>query len=218
MTWLTGRFAAVLAAAAVLLVLLVGWFAFISPERTKAAEVQGQVDETRATLDETQAYVNSPANRQTAVALRRLKTLLPDDVRMSQVLRQLAAASAGSAVRIDGITPGSPVVITNGEQFPVSVSVVGHYFNIGRFVQILNSRARMQGSSIVGAGRLYSVDGVSFTSGAAAPTGGPGAALSANLAMSVYTYSAGAAPVTATSPTDTTTSTTTTPTTTTASQ
>jgi hypothetical protein len=216
MTWLTGRLAAVLAATAVLLVVLVGWFAFISPERTKAAEVQGHVDETRATLDATQAYVNDPANRQTAAALRRLKTLLPDDVRMSQVLRQLAVASAGSGVRIDAITPGPAAVITGGEQTPIAVAVVGHYFNIGRFVQILNSRARMQGSSVVGPGRLYSVSGVTFNSGAAAPTGGPGANLSAGLSLNVYTYSPGAVPAT-TTPTDTTTSTTTTSTTTTAS-
>jgi hypothetical protein len=178
--------------------------------------VQGHVDDTRATLDATQAYVNAPANRHTEARLNRLKTLLPDSIKMSNVLRQLTAASAGSGVRIDGITPGPAAAITDGTQIPISVAVVGHYFNIGRFMQILNSRAKLLGSSIVGAGPLYSVGGVTFNSGATVTdVAGSGAALSASVSLNVYSYAPGAVSATATAPTDTTTTTTPTTTTTT---
>ena len=218
MTSLSGRLAAVLSAAAVLLVLLVGWFVFITPERNKAADVQTQVDATRANLDATQSYINSPETKQAVADLHRLQNLLPNDIRMSQVLRQLSAASAATGVSINSITPGPGSPVTNGVMIPITVAVAGHYFNIGQFAKVLDARTKLQGSTIAGTGRLYSVGSVSFASGAASTGGTDQAALlSASISLDVYTYSAGAAPAGATSTTASTdtTATTTTSTTTT---
>ena len=208
---LSGRLAVLIATVVVLVVLLAGWFLLVSPEQTKASDLQTQVDKTQGQLADTEAYVRDPANRQSVREFRRLQRLLPDDVRMSEVLRQLSAASANTGVELDSIAPAAPLPANGGEATPITLSVVGHYQNIANFLHALRRRALLHGNSVSGAGRLYSVDGIQFTGGAATgsdTTAGSSSNLAATLALNVYSYGAGGVPPTTTTTTPTDTSTT----------
>lgn len=162
---LSGRIAALLAAAAVIVVLLVGWFLLISPQRGKAAELGTKIDQTQVEIASTQAYVNSPVTRRAIHDVKRLQKVLPDDPKMSQILRQLSEAARAAQVRVDTITPSAVVPSTGGEAVPISLAVSGHYFNISKFLHILRTQVDVRGSVVRGSGRLYSIDGIQFSAG-----------------------------------------------------
>jgi hypothetical protein len=199
---LSGRIAVLLSIAAVAVVLIAGWLVLVSPERSKAADLQSKIADTQTQLATTEAYVRNPENQRTIKQLRRLKVVLPDDVRMSQVVRQLAAASALAGVRIDGITPAAPVAGAGAESNPIGVVVVGHYFGVSKFLQILRKKTSVTGDSVVGKGRLYSVDSVEFAKGASTTDGGADPRiLTVTVALNVYFGApAPAAAVTPTTP------------------
>lgn len=193
---LSGRVAALLAGAAVLVVILAGWFLFVSPQRSRAADLGAKTDETQAQVDSTQAYVNSPATKQAVHDLKRLQRMLPEQPKMSQILRQLSAAARVAGIQLDSITPAAAVPSDGGEAVPIALSVTGHYFNISRFLQLLRARAAAKGTSIRGSGRLYSADSIQFTGGGAAAngsgtsgggvSGGGSAPIVASIAMNAF--------------------------------
>src|SRR5215218_7090720 len=102
---LNGRTSVAIAVAGLLLVALVGWFGFVSPQRSKAADLSLAITDTEAQLTAAQALVDGPLLSQSKAELATLRAAIPDQVQMSQILRQLSKASADAQVRITGITP-----------------------------------------------------------------------------------------------------------------
>jgi hypothetical protein len=205
---LSGRVAALLAGGVVLVVLLAGWFLLVSPQRSKAASLGVKIDQTQAQVASTQAYVDSPATRRAVHDLARLRVALPDDPRMSQILRQLSATAGLSQISLDTITPAAAIPSAGGEALPISVSVTGHYFNISRFLHLLRNRIDVKKNTIAGSGRLYSVDGIQFAGGTSPSSSsgssdgsGAGAAISATIMLNSYLFSSALAPVTGTATT-----------------
>jgi Pilus assembly protein, PilO len=199
----SGRLAALLAVAVTLVVVIAGWLVLVSPQRSKAAEVQGKVDAAQAQLQATQAYINDPANKQRQRELQRLEQILPDTIHMSQVLRQLNSASAATGVQIDSITPATPTPAAAGEAVPVSLSVEGHYFNLLKFFKALRARVQVNRGTIIGKGRLYSVSAVTFSAGGTANSGSSNV-LTAAVQLQVYDFTTPPAAPTTTETTTTT--------------
>ncbi len=212
-TKLSGRVSVVLAAATVLLVLLVGWFVLVSPEKTKAADLQTSIDATQAQVISTQAYVDNPATKRAVHDLKRLQKVLPDDPQMSQILRQLSGVAGQAGISLDTITPAPAIPSSGGEAVPIALSVSGHYFNLSRFLHILRQKASVKGQAIKGTGRLYSVDSITFTGGGSSTSSASGSSASsggtspitATIALNTFVYDPAAA-VPATTGTTTTAS------------
>ena len=179
---INGRVAVLVSTCAVLVVLLVGWFAFVSPQRSKAARLGDQVNTLQAQIASTQAYLQSPEAKNAPRELRRLKLVIPDDVQMSQILRQLASTASRAGVTIESITPQGLVPSAGGQALPISLSVQGHYFRLSKFLHILRAKADVRNNAIHGPGRLYSVDSIQFSGG-----GGQSASLiSASIALNAF--------------------------------
>jgi Tfp pilus assembly protein PilO len=162
---LNGRGALALAVAGLLLVALVGWFGVLSPQRSKAAELSTQIDDAELRLQVAQALVEGPLLAQSKAELATLQTAIPDDVRMSGVLRQLSRASATSRVRILGITPGAPAVVGSTSVTPITVSLEGRYFAVREFLRLLRAGADLKDEKVVAKGRLFRVDSIQFSGG-----------------------------------------------------
>jgi Tfp pilus assembly protein PilO len=196
---LSGRLAAMLATVVVLAVLLLGWFVLLAPQRSKVTRLDDQISSTQAQIASTQAYVADPQTKRAAQELDRLKAMIPDDVRMPQVLRQLSAAATAAGVQIDNIQPALPVGVGTAEAAPIQLSVEGHYFGLASFMRILRSQVRIQDSKVVGHGRLYSVGGIQFTGGGTA-SGGQNV-ITAVISLNAFVNAP--APLTTTAPTTT---------------
>jgi Pilus assembly protein, PilO len=197
---LSGRLAALIAVAVVLVVLLVGWALLVSPERSKAAELNGKIDQTHAQIDSTQAYVKNPATRSNVRQLARLRTILPDDARMSQILRQLSAAAGVARVSLNGITPQAGVAAGGAQALPISLTVEGHYSGLSKFLNVLRTKAVVRGSSVRGTGRLYAVDGIQFTSGGSSSADATDT-ITATISLSAFVFGT-SVPVTPSTTTD----------------
>lgn len=196
---MNGRLALLLSVLLVLVLALGGWFALVSPQRSTAASLDTQIGDANVKLVTTQTFLRSPAAHQSIKDLRRLRVALPDDVHMSEILRQLSWASARTGVRIDTITPAAPVASSGGQAVPISLSLTGHYFRLANFMHLLRTRAEAGNGKVHASGRLYAVDNISFSSG-------EGGLITATVTLDAFSYSAVPAPAaTATTTTSTTT-------------
>jgi Tfp pilus assembly protein PilO len=192
---LNGRTSVAIAVAGLLLVVLVGWMGFVTPQRSKAADLSVKIGETQTQLAVTQALVDGPLLRQSTAELATLRTAIPDDIRMSQLLRQLSKTSADASVRILGITPTPVATVGVADTVVMNVTIEGRYFAIRDFLRILRSRADIRLNKVHASGRLFAVETIVFSRGA-----GEGSSLiQATLTISAYAFNRPAA-VTSTTP------------------
>jgi Tfp pilus assembly protein PilO len=202
-------------AAALLLVLLVGYFAVIGPKRSDAASlkkqtaaVQTQIDANRSTGFQ-QAL---PAVRSASVF--RLATAMPAQLETPDVILQLNTLAQESGISFDQITPGAAgSALGTSDPFadqPIQVKFSGSFYDLLTFLQRVRNLVRVQNGRLYTAGRLFDVSDVAFQQG---PKGWP--QVQATLTINEFVPQP-AAPATATTPgsTDTTSTTTTTTTTT----
>ena len=96
---MSGRVALLLVVVALILVFLLGWLVLVSPQTAKASKLTTQVEETNVQLQAVTSLLQGPIGRQSRASLRVSKIAVPDDAKVSQILRQLsAAASSAQAV------------------------------------------------------------------------------------------------------------------------
>jgi hypothetical protein len=162
---INGRLALLLAISGLLILILAGWFVLVSPQSSKAAALDTQIGDANVELATTQSFMQSPASKQSVTDLRRLRRAIPDDVEMSEILRQLAWASRASGVRIESITPSQPVPSTGAQAVPIALSVKGRYFRLAKFMHLLRLEAGVKDGKPHASGRLYGIDNISLSSG-----------------------------------------------------
>ena len=166
---------------------LAGWFVLVSPQRSKAAALDAQIGDANVKLAATQAFLRSPAAQQSVAELRRLRVALPDDVEMSEILRQLAWASRVSGVRIDSITPSAPVPSTGAQAVPIALSVDGPLLPAREVhAPAPDARPRSRTARRTRRGGCTAIDNISFS------TGDKGGLITATLALNAF-VSAGSA-------------------------
>jgi hypothetical protein len=201
---LSGRVALLIVGGAILLIVLVGWFALVSPQRAKATKLDGQINDTDVQLQQVTDLLQSPAAREAKSSLAAYKLTLPDTPGMSQILRQLSRYSAQAGVELDSITPGVLTAAAAGEAQPLAVTVKGHYFALQKLFKILRTRAELKGDMLVAKGRLYTLDGITFSGSQATTTAGQAgsvSAIQATFTINAYVYApAPAAPGAAVAP------------------
>jgi Pilus assembly protein, PilO len=183
---ISGRLALLVAVVLVLVVVIAAWFAVLSPQRSKAAALDTQIGDANVRLASTEALLSSPTARQSTVQLAQLRRALPDDTEMSEIIRELSRTAGKTGVRVDSITPSTPVAAAGAQALPITLSVSGRYFRIANFMHELRTRAKVEDGNVRVKGRLFAVDNVAF---AKSPTKG---LLSATLALDAFM--AGAAP------------------------
>jgi Tfp pilus assembly protein PilO len=189
---INGRLALLLAIVLVLVVVLAAWFAVLSPQRSKAAALDAQIGDANVQLASAQALLSSPTARQSAGQLAQLRRALPDDTEMSDILRELSRAASKTGVRLDSITPSTPVPAAGAQAVPITLSISGRYFRIANFMHELRARARVEDGNLHARGRLFAIDNMAIAKGV-----NPGL-LQATLALDAFmTGGAAAQPSTA---------------------
>jgi Tfp pilus assembly protein PilO len=197
---LSQRTAVAIAAVGLVAVILVGWFAVVSPQRSKAAELQGKIDESHSALQLAESLNGGGQKKATAKEARALVRAMPDQARMSEILRQLSWAAKSTRVRVNSVTPSATAPLTGYEAIPMTVVVEGRYLGITNFVGLLRSQVRASAEKVRAKGRLYSVDQIQFDSNS------DKSLVQATMTLNAYKFGGAAAPATATADTAATTS------------
>jgi Tfp pilus assembly protein PilO len=163
-----------LVAAALLLVVVIGYVAVISPKRADAtnlkhqtASVQAQIDANRST-GFTQALPAIRAAKVFAVA-----QAMPNQLDTPNVILTLNGLAESSGLSFDQIQPGaadaaSVAAPDTTDPFavePIQVKFSGSFYNMLAFLQRLHNLVRVQNGSLFTAGRLFDVSSVLFESG-----------------------------------------------------
>jgi Tfp pilus assembly protein PilO len=180
-----------IAAVGVLAVVLVGWFALVSPQRSKASELDGKISESRAALQLADALTQGGQQRQTAAEARVLVKAMPNETQMSEILRQLSSAAKATRVRVNSVTPSAAAPLAGYEAVPMSVVVEGRYLSIANFLGRLRSLVGVGPQKMRAKGRLYSVDSVQFVGGTDETP------LQATMTVNAYRYGGAATPASA---------------------
>jgi Tfp pilus assembly protein PilO len=188
---LSKRTALAIAVVGVLAVVLVGWFALVSPQRSKATELDGKIGESRTALQLADSLTRGGQQRQTAAEARVLVRAMPNETQMSQVLRQLSSAAKSSRVRVNSVTPSAAAPLAGYEAVPMSVVVEGRYLGIANFLGRLRTLVGVGPQKVRAKGRLFSVDSIQFVGGTGKDP------LQATMTVNAYRYGGAATPASA---------------------
>jgi Tfp pilus assembly protein PilO len=197
---LSNRIAVAIAALGLVAVMLVCWFLVVSPQRSKASELQGKIDESNSALQLAESLNRAGQKQSTKKEARALVRAMPDQARMSQILRQLSWAAKSTRVRVNSVTPAANAPLSGYEAIPMTVVVDGHYLGITNFLGLLRTQVRATPEQIRAKGRLYSVDQIQFNGNADEDL------LQATITLNAYKFGGAAAPATSSADTSSTTS------------
>jgi hypothetical protein len=181
---LSPRILALLAALALGLVAVVGWFGIVEPQQSKADHLGAKITDARAKLTVAELLARSQkADRQKTTGMGLLAKAMPVSLQMPGVLRQVERLAAASSVTVESLTPSAATPAAGFDAVPIDVSVTGPYASVQAFLHRLRVNAGTDGGRIHAAGRLFDVQSVGLT------PGGTGAHdLTAAIRLSAFVY------------------------------
>ena len=203
-----------------LLLLLVGWFLLISPQRSTAASISQATAAAEAQLVEARRPVVPvkpaaiPQQPEIKTAdLYSLAKAMPSSVDMPNLLLELDQVARSAGVELSSISPGAPAADATGgfSTIAINLAFTGDFYSVTDMLYRLRTLVTVRNGALQTSGRLFSVNTVGLGPAAGAGSG----KLTATVAVNAYVYGGGAAPVVPITPVATGTDTTSTSTTTT---
>jgi hypothetical protein len=204
---MNGIMGVVVSSVAVLFVVIVGWFFFVSPTRSKADRLSTQVSAAKGELASDEQLIATAKKQNTLGNAKAAERALPDTPRVSEILRQLTALAAESRTELDTIAPGVAQPYGTSQSLPIALTFKGRYFGLQKLLRLLRQSAGVSQGKIVSKGRLYTVDSIQFAGGQASAGASAGATadIQATINLNAFIYAPPPVTATAVAPTDSTT-------------
>jgi Pilus assembly protein, PilO len=151
-------------AGAFLLVAVAGWFLLISPQRSKASDLQKQIDDTQSQIDTARSLAakakNTPKIR--VADLFRLTKAMPDQADMADIVLELNHIAKGTGITFQSITPGGSVVLSGYQAVPITVIFKGNFYDLVDFLFRVRTLVDVRSGALAANGRMFAVDTLSF--------------------------------------------------------
>jgi Tfp pilus assembly protein PilO len=171
--------------------LLMGWFLLVSPQRSTAQSIARSVAATEAQLVEAKKPVVQPTGpvqpQQPEIRtayLYKLAKAMPMSADMPNLLLELSQVVRSSGVQLSSIAPSPPDPTgTTG----VTIAVSGDFYSLNDLLYRLRNQVSVRKGTLDVSGRLFTITSVSLT-----PTG-VGKTLNGAISLNTYTFGAGAA-------------------------
>jgi Tfp pilus assembly protein PilO len=171
-------------------VLALGLFLLVLPQRHQAADLASETADTELQITQARQAAAPKLPQPIHVAnLFKLVKAMPDNADMPGILLQLNQTAHDSGIDFDAITPQAPVAGAVPVQVPISLEFTGNFYDLNDFLFRLRSLVAVRGGALQASGRLFSVDSLEFTQGSG---GFPN--ISAKINVKAYVYGTGAAP------------------------
>lgn len=195
-----------------LLVAVVGWKVVVSPQNTKAADLEAQTADVKQKISEQLAAVAAsktaaatPTETIRVADVYKLVKAMPNTDDIPDLLIELSQITKQAGVKVDSLSPTAGS--TAGDGVPVALNVTGDFYSVTDLLYRLRNLVFVRKGSLEANGRLFTIDSVNL--------GSSGKDVTAAITLHAATYAppAAATPtVPAVTPTSTdTTATTTTP-------
>lgn len=190
-----------------LLLLLLGWFMLVSPQRATAKSIAQatqativQIDQVKTESTKSSAPAVQPKQPEIRTAyLYKLSKAMPLTTDMPNLLLELNQVVRASGVQLSAISP-TPTDSTTGATL-ITLSVSGDFYSLTDLLYRLRTLVTVRNGGLEVSGRLFSITSVGLT------PSGTGRILNASVALTAFTFGASAQAATATAapaPADTT--------------
>lgn len=170
-----------------------GWFMLISPQRSKAAELDTQIADANNAISAARALtLEAKKGAQIRVAdLFRLTKAMPDQTDMPGILLQLTQVAEDSGISFEQITPSTTAMPVSGYlAIPITVEFQGNFYDLSDFLYRLRTLVDVRRGALDATGRLFAIDSIEFAE--ASPPGFP--EIRAHLVIDAFVFGTGTAP------------------------
>ena len=173
-----------------LILLLLGWFLLVSPQRSTAATTARAAQAAEVQIEQAQApsthpIVTQPKQPEIQTAyLYKLSKAMPMTTDMPNLLLELNQVVQSAGVQLSSISPTAPDPTTGA--ISITLSVSGDFYSLTDLLYRLRSLVTVRNGSLEVSGRLFSITTVGLT------PSGTGRTLNASIALSAYTFGAAA--------------------------
>jgi len=147
--------------------LAAAWFLAVSPQQSKADDLDRQVSAAQGELVQRKLELATPSAPLTVKAgdTFRLAKALPDATNMAGMILDLNRLAGRHKLVFTSITPSTPLTATGFIAQPVGIEVQGRFTDVSRFLGDLRGLVRVQKRRLDARGRLYSTTIVNLTEG-----------------------------------------------------
>jgi hypothetical protein len=172
-----------------LLLLVLGWFMLVSPQRSTAQSIARAAQATEVQVQQAKLPASKPAAivqpKQPEIRtayLYKLSKAMPLTTDMPNLLLELSQTVRASGVSLSSIspTPTDPATGITG----VSLTVAGDFYSLTDLLYRLRSLVAVRDGALDVSGRLFAVKTVSFS------PDGAGNGLSASIALNTFSFGA----------------------------
>jgi Tfp pilus assembly protein PilO len=180
-----------------LVLLLLGWFMLVSPQRATARSNATAVQATRVQIEQARAPVVKPTAatqpKQPEIRtayLYKLSKAMPTTTDMPNLLLELTQVVRSAGVQLLQISP-TPTDPTTGAT-AITLAVTGDFYSVTDLLYRLRSLVAVHNGALDVSGRLFSITTVGLT------PSGTGRTLNASVVLNAFTFGAAQAAAAAT--------------------
>jgi hypothetical protein len=157
-----GRIA--LAVAGCLVLAVAAWFLLVSPQRSKAADLDEQIAAVDSQIATRKAELAQPRAKVKVRAsdVFRLGKAIRDATDMPGIMFEVGRLARLNDVQFESISPGTAVPLTGYTVQPVNVVLVGRFADVSSVLREVRSLVRLRKGRLDARGRLFSVDQVTL--------------------------------------------------------
>ena len=149
-----------------LLIVMMGYLLVVSPQRSRAGELDGQIEATRGQIGERRVASRTPETPIRFAELFALAKAMPDEEDVPGVLLELSRMADETGMSIKSVTPGLREATTVGySRLPLDIVVEGDFYDLSDFLYRLRTLVSVRDGRLDASGRLFAVDAVALTEG-----------------------------------------------------
>jgi len=191
-----------------LLLLIMGWFLLVSPQRSTAQSIARAAQATEVQVEQAKSPASQPTTptvqpKQPEIRtayLYKLSKAMPMTQDMPNLLLELNQVVRSAGVDLSSMSPSPPDPTTGNTSITLSVS--GDFYSLTDLLYRLRSLVAVRDGALDVSGRLFTIKSVGLT------PSGAGRQINASISLNTYTFGAAAAAATVpTTPAVTSTST-----------
>lgn len=151
----------------VALVSLLAYLVLVSPKRSRASELDGEIAAAQVELSRLRAEQARVEEEPTVPVadLGHLTKAMPDRLNMPALLLKIARVARETGISFDSITPSEPVPVSGYQKVPVSLVFQGNFFALNDFLYRMRNLVQVRDDRLRVDGRLFTVDAIDFAEG-----------------------------------------------------
>lgn len=152
---------------AYLLVAAAGWFLLISPQRSKAGDMDKQIAEVQQQIDANRAAARAVQHVEPIkiADLFRLTKAMPSQADIADVLLELSSLAHQTGIDFRSIQPTASTTVGAYQVIPINVVFDGNFYDLADFLYRVRNLVDVRNGQLDATGRLFTVDSLDFGEG-----------------------------------------------------